>query len=190
MPTKKYTFGAGEVKHFGPGNEIRIIEADAEVDVKVFKNGTEINSETAEGVLAGLSIRPLRVPGEGFAFEDSTVESATAQTVKIFTTRGESRYDRGQGSVSIVSPASLVFSNVTAGAASGVVVAANSGRWRVRIKNIDGTETVYIRDDGGAATTSDHPIGPGEMELFHTRDGINAIRGGAVDVSLKVVEEQ
>lgn len=99
MPVRNYSFGAGEEKHFGPGNMLRILDSTAPVTVKFFRDGTEISSETAESVEAGYQGEPPNDDGRKSGFDDATVTSATAQTVKILTTRGNSRYDRTVGDV-------------------------------------------------------------------------------------------
>lgn len=99
MPTRNYVFAANETKHLGSGNRLRLLSTTDPVTVRFFKNGTEISSETAEDVEAGLQGEPPREVGGGSAFDNATVTSATAQTVKIFTTRGNSRYDRSVGDV-------------------------------------------------------------------------------------------
>lgn len=99
MPTRNYVFEAGETKHLGGGNRLRLLNTTDPVTVKFFRNGTEIVSETAEDVEAGFQGEPPREAGQGSAFDDATVTSDTAQTVKIFTTRGDSRYDRSVGDV-------------------------------------------------------------------------------------------
>lgn len=99
MPTRNYPFAAGETKHLGSGNRLRLLNTTDPVTVRFFKNGTEIVSEAAEDVEAGFQGEPPRPSNGGSAFDDVTIESATAQTVKIFTTRGDSRYDRSVGDV-------------------------------------------------------------------------------------------
>lgn len=99
MPTRNYVFAAGETKHLGSGNRLRLMSTTDPVTVKFFRNGTELVSETAEDVEAGFQGEPPRAAGQASAFDDATVTSATAQTVSIFTTRGDSRYDRSVGDV-------------------------------------------------------------------------------------------
>lgn len=94
MPLKNYTFTAGEKKKFAAGNMLRLIDTTAPVTVRFYKNGQEIQNETAESVEAGYAGRPERLRPDDYAFDMAEVESATAQTIKVLTTKGETDYQR------------------------------------------------------------------------------------------------
>ena len=86
--------------------------------------------------------------------------------------------------------ATISVSSATAGAASGLVLAPNTARRRVSMKNTHATDTAYWCEDATAATMAKYFIGPGEEQEIESTDGINAIRGGANDITLLFREER
>lgn len=78
----------------------------------------------------------------------------------------------------------------TAGAASSTILAANARRTGVMITNRDAEESVYLNFGAtAAAAASGVLLEAGESITFTTTQAITAIRGGAADVSLEVIEE-
>lgn len=76
---------------------------------------------------------------------------------------------------------------VTAGAASGVLVAANPGVGAtVWIKVPVSATTGVCINFGAAATTSDQLIEPGEAVFLPTEQEIRVIRAGSSDVTVHV----
>lgn len=101
MPRFSVDLLANTPKVIPGGNELRITSTSAPVTVRYFR-GSELQGDAAESVEAGYAGAPLRdpmaQPGTP-AFEYATLESATAQTVVVLVTRGNSRYDRSVGIV-------------------------------------------------------------------------------------------
>lgn len=99
----------------------------------------------------------------------------------------------GSISVSLSQPqvTSATVTQVTAAAASGELLAANSSRKALSVYNSHASDTAYI-NIGAAATTAKIPIRAGEwwhmydMGVVFTQV-INCIRGGSNDITLVVV---
>lgn len=82
-------------------------------------------------------------------------------------------------------------SRVTVGAASAALLASDGTRRRAVLINLSPTETIWYRDDSAAATTANGiPLRPGNEREWLSTDGINAIRGGAVDADIAIQIEQ
>ena len=86
--------------------------------------------------------------------------------------------------------ATISVSSATAGAASGLVLAPDTARRRVWMKNTHATDSAYWCEDATAATTAKYQIGPGEEQVIESTDGINAIRGAANNITLLFREER
>lgn len=77
---------------------------------------------------------------------------------------------------------------VTAGAASGTLFAANAKRYSILVLNTSQTETVWC-DDGAATVGGGFPIYPRAAIRFTHQEAMNVIRGGSSNVTLALVEE-
>lgn len=190
-----YALSAGVPKVYPGGRFLRLLVADAAVDIKFFSDaGGEIGS--AIGVKGGfaLAIDPKEINKDSplVGFGKVEITSATSQTVEVAISRQPIDYNRITGTITtqISSGTALTQSSVTVGSASGALLAANADRRRATIKNTSETETVYVCDDATTATTSHYPIGPGEKLEVQSEDGLNAIRGGTVDVVVRIIEER
>lgn len=81
--------------HFTGGSYFRIMASVAAVDVRFFKDGSEVGK--AEGVLSGFWAEA----DDGANFDKVTVTSATAQDVTISVATGRMGYDRITGNVTV-----------------------------------------------------------------------------------------
>lgn len=89
------TFGVGEIVRYEIGGALlRLIDCPNPVAVTFFRNGAPLD-ETAIDVTAGFWAKPRG------GFDAFTVQSATAQTVTIGVSSGDSSVDRVYGSTSI-----------------------------------------------------------------------------------------
>lgn len=130
-------------------------------------------------------------------FEQITIKNENGVAVDVTVIIGGHGFEdnRLSGSVSIsggslAKGATLVISSATAGVASSTVLAPAATRRKVVIKNTHATDTAYWCEDPTAATMGKYPIGPGEEQAIESTDGINAIRGGANDITLLFREER
>lgn len=191
-----YALIAGAAKSFPGGRFFRLLVADAAVDIEFFDEaGGSIG--VAAGVKGGfeIGIEPSDIGKVSrlIGFARAVVTSSINQTVDVAISRQPIRYDRITGTVTTTSSSGTTIptpTSVTAGAASAALLAANANRLRAFIKNTSPTETVYVSDDGTAATTSHYPILPGETLIVQSQDGLNCIRGAATDAVLRVLEER
>ena len=169
-----------------PGRFFQLMESTADVDIVFLRNHSEIG--TADNMPEGFSFGPV-----ADEFHEVQITSATGQTVKVSISRDEAKLLRLAGTITsiLVKPTTGDTSKVTVGAASTAVVASNSTRRRVRLRNTSATETAYYTNDGTAATVNDYPLYPGdEAPPIETTAGINAIRGGGTDIAVRVIEER
>lgn len=192
MKTYSLTFdGSGtDEKVLPQGTYLRILETSAAISIVAEESGRVIAD--LQSVQQGLAWESEDKDQNLVPFTRARVTSLIAQTVKLAVGYGRVLNDATSGNVTatVVKGTTLVVSKVTVGAVSGVLLAANTARRRVRFKNTHATDTFYFRDDGGAATVNDYPVGPGEETLIETTDGFNAIRGGANDVDVRILEER
>lgn len=191
-----YALSAGVEKVFPGGRFLRLITADAAVDVTFYDESNQPIG-TASQVLGGfqLSVDPADIDKRSrlIGFAKVGITSATNQTITVALSRQPIEYDRLTGSISatVASGATVTQSRVTVSSASAALLATNSNRKRAWVRNLSATETMYVTDDGTAATTANgYPIGPGEEHAFETQDGLNAIRGAATDIAAAITEER
>ena len=172
------------------GSHFRLLETTAVLTVNVYRDGEQIANHV--GVQQGFSWDSIGDDGLPEYFDYIEITSVAAQTIKLTVGAGRSSYDATSGNVTatIVKGTTLLISSAAAGAASGLVLAANTARRRVWMKNTHATDTAYWCEDATAATAAKYPIGPGEEQEVESADGINAIRGGANDITLQFREER
>lgn len=71
--------------------------------------------------------------------------------------------------------------NVSVDTSSTTIIAANANRRRLFLKNNDGTNPVYIKNDA-VATTSHYMLGPGDSVLLENKSQWRGIATGAACV--------
>lgn len=191
-----YALTAATAKSFPGGRYLRLLTADAAVDIEFFdESGQPLG--TMVGVLGGFSIH-VEDFGEKFGRRVSTfglvkITSATNQTVDVVISRVRVDYDRLTGSVSATLASSTVTtqSRVTVGSASAALLAADANRNRAQIRNLSLTDGFYMADDSTTVTTANgFYVGPEETVEYMGVDGLNAIREGAVDVAVAILIEK
>lgn len=183
------TMGAGQrLEFFGEGDFFRLMNATNSVDVSYYFNGAEIAE--ASGVGAGYAERFTNRK-----FDRVAITSATAQTVQIATRNGnEVFYDTPPvGNVAITN-VNGAFTNVqaTVTSASATIDAASPSRRYLLIQNNDASGDIFVRLDGGVATTLTGvkiPAG-GSYELtgFVPTGAITAIGSIASNANVVIVE--
>lgn len=183
------TMSAGQrLEFFGEGDFFRLMAATASVDVSYYYNGAEIAE--ASGVGAGYAERFMNRK-----FDRVAITSATAQTVQIATRNGnEVFYDTPPvGNVAITNiRGAFTNAQATVTNASTTINAANASRSYLLIQNNDATGDIYVRLDGGTATTLTGvkiPSG-GSYELtgFVPTGAITAIGSIASNANIVIVE--
>lgn len=150
---------------------------DMNISITGRPSGASCAVEGADGSAAGFAVPGSAVydpTGAQYARTVGNVGDATAGTTRI---------------VEATTPTAL-STRATAGAASASILAANTSRRSWLVKNLSTTETAYLDFATAATTATGYPLGPGEQLAGTTRQELRAIRGGAVDVSLAVVEER
>ncbi|MCK6478980.1 MAG: hypothetical protein HUU06_00395 [Planctomycetaceae bacterium] len=88
------------------------------------------------------------------------------------------------------SPLSAYRTSATVGTSSGTLVSARSGRRGLWVQNRHATNSVYLRFEAAAATTSDWLLPPGgefRAESINYEGEVRAIASGA-DTTVLVVE--
>lgn len=186
MKTQSIAIGAGAaVKQFIVAKYFRLLETVGAVDVKFFKAGA-IFAE-AVGMEAGFYAEPAQ------GFDAYEISSATAQTVKVATSDGTGGYDRTVGSVSVSNiNGAFVNSAKTVTNASGQMLAANPARRYLLIQNNDASGDIFVRLDGGTATTATGvKIAAGgsfELQGFVPNGAIMAIGSIASNANIVAVE--
>lgn len=131
------------------GNYFRLVSCPSPVDIKFYRNGTEVASATQMDT--GFYMKPAG------GFDRVDITSATAQTVKIMILDGDGGYDHFNVDITSalanlrIEQASTVtdLAAVNVGVAATALVAADATRKAIRFTNA-GTVDVYI---GSAAVT-------------------------------------
>lgn len=82
----------------------------------------------------------------------------------------------------------LANGQATAGAASGVLVAARVTRRSVSVRNLHATESIYI-GTGTVSAANGFLLKAGESIPIYATVAINGIRAGTVDVTVAYLEE-
>lgn len=183
------------------GRYFEILSATAAITVRAFgADGRVLHDEA--GVQAGYYIdRPPARVNEGFVrleFESATGANQVTWTVtdglsgtKASPSNISDNASRELGLVSVKGAAHTGAAK-TAGAASSQCLAANASRRYLCIQNQSSTEDAYISTDGDAAAVNNGsikiPAGGVYEPLVAPTGEIRMIRGGAVDVSLHVIE--
>lgn len=133
-------------------------------------------------------------------FDALRITAAGNDVISILVTDGQFRRtgrisdvtDRASRVLGTLAGAAHANNAKTAGAASAALLAANAARKYLAIQNQDATQSVYVRTDGGAAVADNTSvkIAPGQTwePPVPPVGAVNAIRGGASDVLLQVVE--
>lgn len=172
------------------GSHFRLLETTAVLTVNVYRDGEQIANHV--GVQQGFAWESIGDDGLPLYFDYIEITSAAAQTIKLTVGAGRAYNDATSGNVTatLVKGTTLAISSAVAGAASGLVLAPNAARRRVFMKNTHATDTAYWCEDATVATSAKYPIGPGEEQGIESTDGVNAIRGGANDITLLFREER
>lgn len=162
--------GAGNTIRFSEAADFfRILECDADVNIKFFADGREIADCT--GVSAGYAER------FGRAFDALEITAPTGCTIKFVARLGNTvNFDApppppaSTTSVDNLPASQGAFTQgaVTVTNASGQVAAANAARRYLLIQNKDGAGVIYVNLTGAAATAA---------------NGVKVSAGGALEIS-------
>ena len=191
MTTLSQTLAAGAtLEVVMTGDFFRLIAATAGVDVRYYRNGSEVAS--AEGMEAGYA---ERVAG-GFTGIRLTNPGAGANAVKIVMRQGgDVSYDRSAGTVTVdvLAPSRFVGANAqkTVANVAAELVAANTARSYLLIQNNDSAGIVYVNFGGVATAANGVKIAPGgsyELNCNVPTAAVSAIGSIASNVNVVVVE--
>lgn len=151
IKTFSQALSAGQVMDLHvPGKVVRILDCTDPVTLNLFKNGASFGE--AADMLAGLKVEA--------DFDQITVYSVTAQTVKIAVADGNVSYDRFSGNVAVTNAPAVhgAFTQstfTTIGSAAAVTVAAaNAARRIAFIQNNDAAVYLRVTVDGSAPTAA------------------------------------
>ncbi len=164
----------------------RLLASSLPVSVEFYRNGAkiaeaiDINGGYAERIADG--------------FDQIKIYSASTQNIQFVTRQGgDVRYDNLTGNVAITNVnGAFSQAQATVTNTSGQLKAANAARRYLLIQNNDTTGIVYVRLDGGAASSSTGikiPAGGSyEASSYAPTGAINAIGSIASNANVVVVE--
>lgn len=171
-----------------PGRFFMLVETGAPLEVGFELNGAT-TGERARNVEAGY----VRMPGDwadlSDRFDGVVLESDTNQTVRIGISEHAADYRRVVGIFQVqLANAGTTAADQTVGAASSEIAAENASRRRVHVQNTHATETIRV-GPGTVTASRGIQLQPGMSATFETSAAINAIRQGATNATVAVVEE-
>lgn len=156
------------------GSTVRVRSCTGSIKVSV-DGGPGVTLSAGQG---------FKLDGGAKKFRDLTVKdmSGAANAGVIFVGDGEFLDSTLFGSISLAGGVSTVQTAGTVGTVAGALFGARPGRKYLLIQN-NGTDTIYVRIDGGAVTTANgFKINPGgylEINGNAPAAAINAISGTA-----------
>lgn len=183
------TFTAGQRMEFHtPGDFFRLMAATSTLDISFYKNGREVTEANAVSVGYAERFRDSE-------FDRVSIYSAAAQTITMATRLGNDVWnDTPPNGLVTVTNVNGAFTNAQATVtnASTTAKAANAARRYLLIQNNDATGDIYVRLDGGTATTTTGvkiPAGGSyEVTGYVPTGAITAIGSIASNANVLIVE--
>lgn len=172
MQTYSQTFAANTTWELNvPGKYFTTLECTLPVNVRFYKGGTLLDAGDIRGLLSGLECTLGEINNKEPAFDRVQIDVQAGDTVKVGIGNGQSRYNRGSASVSIVqnkAPQSANFDNQNKSVtlASTVLLAAKADRQYLLIQNNHGAGNLWIAFGKAATTTAGVRIIPGGFYLL------------------------
>ena len=177
-----------------PGSYFTILSSNNAVNVTFYKGGRPLDLGVINGLLAGLEAMPDPKEAErvGYSFDAVKIEATAADTITVGIGNGEARYNRAQGSVTVIN-VNGPFSNAqkTVTNASVEHLATNAARRFLLVQNKDGAGNIWIGFGAAVTTANGVQIAPGGSLLvdgFCPSDAIYAIGDIASNANVVMVE--
>ena len=193
MQTFQQTFAAAATwELYVPGKYFTTLECSLAVNVRFYKGGTLLDSGDIRGLLAGLECTLGEIDDTEPAFDRVQIDVQAGDTVKIGIGNGQSRYNRGNASVSVVQnkvaqTAAFDNQNKSVGTGSAQLLAANPNRQYLLIQNNDPANEIYIAFGKAATTTAGVRIIPGGNFMLDCCVPTQEIRAIATVANTKIV---
>lgn len=175
---------AGETKSFAmAGQYIEVLSCNGTLDVILY--GPSGAVESARGAEAGAWMKE--------AFQNFTLSSSIAQTVKLLITGREGGSRRTAGAVSVTNVNGAFTQaavNVTNVAGGVQLLAANAARRYLLVQNRDAVNSLYVTLDGQAPTAAlgvlVEPGGALELNGYACTGAVRALASGATAAAVVV----
>jgi hypothetical protein len=176
-----------------PGKYFTTLACSNPINVRFYHGGKQLDLGQISQLLAGLEVTLGNIGDTEAAFDRIEIDVTGTDTVQVGIGNGQARYNRSQGSVAVTNVrGAMTNTAATVTNASAQLVAANASRNYLLIQNNNTSGDIYVRLDGGAATTATGvkiPAG-GSYELigYVPTGAITAIGSIASNANVVVVE--
>lgn len=191
MKVDAYALSAGVAHVFQtPARFLMLVSTAAPITVRFRRNGSR-TWEVATDVETGYISEPGNWSNPDDRFDAFELQSATNQTVRVGISDRKGDYRSFTQSVSITQSNGLttVADVAVDNTAGGVqLAAANSNRKKIILQNV-GAANVRVGDASNVAAGRGIRLTPGASMTLDTTAAINAIREGATDSTVAVLEE-
>lgn len=176
-----------------PGKYFTTLACGNPINVRFYKGGSQLDLGQISQLLAGLEVTLGNIDDTQAAFDRIEIDVTGSDTIQVGIGNGQARYNRSQGSVAVTNVrGTLTNTQKTVTNASGQLLAANAVRSYLLIQNNDTSADIYVRLDGGTATTATGVkiAAGGSYELvgFAPTGAITAIGSIASNANVVVVE--
>ena len=170
------------------GRFFMLVETAAPLDVEFLKARSAWR-ETGRNVEAGYKSFPdPSRPAEDQGFDGLVFTSSVNQTVRYATSVRAGDYSRIGIDVTITQPdTTSTVADITVSSTALEVLAANANRKHSTVRNI-GDNNIRIGDEDNVAAARGYQLRPGEYYTHDGTDALFAIREGASDSTVCVIE--
>lgn len=170
-----------------PGRVFLLVEAGSALDVTLVKDRSPVR-EVARGVTQGYKSKPLNPADPEDSFDAIRFLSTTNQTIRIGVSSRDADIELLLGTVAVEQPnAGTTTADQTVGAVQSTIAAANTSRKNIIVQNTHASNNIRV-GIGTVTATRGLQLQPGMSATFVTTAAIVAIREGAADGTVAVVE--
>lgn len=168
MQTYTQTFAGAQTWVLNvPGSYYSTINCTNAVTVRLFRQGQKLDLGEIKGLLAGLEVGPLPLVDGGPAFDRVEIDTSAADTVTIGIGNGQTRYNRSNATVTVVTNkvaqvAAVTHTNPAITTGSTSILAANANRQFLVLQNNDPSNSVWVNFGSAATVATGIKIGPGQ----------------------------
>lgn len=192
-----YALSSGVEKVFPGGRFLRVITADAAIDITFYDESNQPIGQ-AVGVLGGFQIgiepHDLDKASRLIGFAKVGITSATNQTITVAISRQPIQYDRLTGSISSTIASGTTLDSVADVSVNATtttqVAAANANQKSVTIKNLSNNTAAFRIGDIGAGAANGHELNPGESITIETTAAVYGYNSHSGAQSVSVVSVQ
>lgn len=184
MSTFAVTIAAGGQATLPGGDNLVVLEAPADITIEMRRDGKRV--EKATNVPVSYYYR-ARDPGKE-AFDEVIISSATAQTVEVDISRGESGVNTVTGAVRVAAPEGVSQTDDTVADGSTDTIAANGNRKTLTVYS-DPANAGYLRVGPSAAAGAGIPLPPGGFISFNTSAAIDVHNESGASADYGYIEE-